>query len=98
MFGTCIQDDIGGSSATIRLADSAIVVERPNLRVLKNREGGVCRLIECCYCPDSRRIYQADKGDLCRFSWNREGITPPNPRADSLPEYAVRMAESAQPF
>ena len=92
------QDDIGGSSATIRLADSAIVVERPNLRVLKNREGGVCRLIECCYCPDSRRIYQADKGDLCRFSWNREGITPPNPRADSLPEYAVRMAESAQPF
>lgn len=27
------QDDIGGSSATIRLADSAIVVERPNLRI-----------------------------------------------------------------
>ena len=92
------QDDIGGSSATIRLADSAIVVERPNLRVLKNRDGGVCRLIECCYCPDSRRIYQADKGDLCRFSWNRDGITPPDPRADSLPEYAVRMAESVQPF
>ena len=92
------QDDIGGSSATIRLADSAIVVERPNLRVLKNRDGGVCRLIECCYCPDSRRIYQADKGDLCRFSWNRDGIAPPDPRADSLPEYAVRMAESAQPF
>ena len=92
------QDDIGGSSATIRLADSAIVVERPNLRVLKNRDGGVCRLIECCYCPDSRRIYQADKGDMCNFSWNRDGIAPSDPRADSLPEYAVRMAESAQPF
>ena len=92
------QDDIGGSSATIRLADSAIVVERPNLRILKNREGGVCKLIECCYCPDSRRIYQADKGDLNRFSWDKTGITPPNPRADSLPDYAVRMAEAPQPF
>lgn len=38
------QDDIGGSSATIRLADSAIVVEKPNLRIIKNREGGLCRL------------------------------------------------------
>ena len=92
------QDDIGGSSATIRLADSAIVVERPNLRILKNRDGGICKLIECCYCPDSRRIYQADKGDLNRFSWNREGIVKPSPRADSLSEYAVRMAETPQPF
>ena len=92
------QDDIGGSSATIRLADSAIVVERPNLRILKNRDGGIRRVIECCYCPDSRRIYQADKGDLNRFSWNREGVIPPNPRADSLPDYAVRMAETPQPF
>ena len=92
------QDDIGGSSATVRLADSAIVVEQPNLRIIKNREGGVRRIIECCYCPDSRRIYQADKGDLNRFSWDKTGITPPNPRADSLPEYAIRMAENAQPF
>ena len=92
------QDDIGGSSATIRLADSAIVVERPNLRIIKNREGGLCKLIECCYCPDSRRIYQADRGDLCRFSWDTEGIASPTPRADSLPEYAVRMAEAPQPF
>ena len=92
------QDDIGGSSATVRLADSAIVVEQPNLRIIKNREGGVRRIIECCYCPDSRRIYQADTGDLNRFSWDKSGITPPNPRADSLPEYAVRMAESAHPF
>ena len=92
------QDDIGGSSATIRLADSAIVVERPNLRILKNREGGVCKLIECCYCPDSRRIYQADKGDLNRFSWDKSGIMLSNPRADSLPDYAVRMAETPQPF
>ena len=74
------------------------MVERPNLRIIKNREGGLCRLIECCYCPDSRRIYQADRGDLCRFSWDTEGIASPTPRADSLPEYAVRMAEAPQPF
>ena len=92
------QDDIGGSSATIRLADSAIVVERPNLRIIKNRDDGVRRVIECCYCPDSRRIYQADKGDLCSFSWDKTGITKPSPRADSLPEYAVRMADGSQPF
>lgn len=92
------QDDIGGSSATIRLADSAIVVEKPNLRIIKNREGGLCRLIECCYCPDSRRIYQADKGDQSHIGWNTEGVPKPAIRADSLPEYAVRLSESAQPF
>ena len=95
---TLKQDDIGGSSATIRLADSAIVVEKPNLRIIKNREGGLCRLIECCYCPDSRRIYQADKGDLTRVSWNKDGVPLPEKRADSLPDYAVRLSESAQPF
>lgn len=91
------QDDIGGSSATIRLADSAIVVERPNLRIIKNRDGGVQKLIECCYCPDSRRIYQADKGDLFRFSWDHDGISAPERRADSLLEYGVQTALQ-QPF
>lgn len=98
-FGETVkQDDIGGSSATIRLADSAIVVERPNLRIIKNRDVGIQKLIECCYCPDSRRIYQADKGDLNRFSWDKDGLQPPNPRADSLPEYGIQIAESGQPF
>lgn len=92
------QDDIGGSSATIRLADSAIVVERPNLRIIKNREGGVQKLIECCYCPDSRRVYQADKGDLNDFTWNKEGLALPERRADSMPEYQVQRAESDYPF
>ena len=68
------KDDVGGNSAIVNLADSAIVVERPNLRIIKNREGGVQKLIECCYCADSRHIYQADRGDLNWFSWNKEGI------------------------
>ena len=91
------KDDVGGNSAIVNLADSAIVMERPNLRIIKNREGGIQKLIECCYCGDSRRIYQADKGDLNHFSWNREGVSLPNRRADTLPEYGVTMAE-VQPF
>lgn len=87
------QDDVGGNSATIRLADNAIVVERPDLRIIKNREGGVYTRIECCYCPDSRRIYQADTGDLNVFSWDKDGIAKADPRADSLPEYQVQYSE-----
>lgn len=55
-------------------------------------------MIECCYCPDSRRIYQTDKGDLNRINWNRTDVPRPAIRADSLPEYAVRLSESTQPF
>ena len=91
------QDDIGGNSATGRLADTIVVVERPNLRIIKNRDDGVLKLITCCYCADSRRIYQSDKGDLNRFSWNREGVALPAVRADSLPEYGIQFAET-EPF
>lgn len=91
------KDDVGGNSAIVNLSDSAIVVERPNLRIIKNREGGIQKLIECCYCPDSRRIYQADAGDLNHFSWNREGLMLPSVRADSLPEYQVMLGEK-DPF
>ena len=93
------KDDVGGNSAIVNLADSAIVVERPNLRIIKNREGGIQKLIECCYCPDSRRIYQSDQGDLNRFSWNKEGIKPfeGKYRADSLPEYGVKIGDNV-PF
>lgn len=91
------KDDVGGNSAIVNLSDSAIVVERPDLRIIKNREGGIQKLIECCYCPDSRRIYQADKGDLNRFSWNKQGLELPQKRADSLPQFQITMA-SKMPF
>ena len=88
-------DDIGGNSATIRLADNAVVVEKPNLRVIKSREEGREQMIECCYCPDSRRIYQASVGDMNRFSWNTDGLRKlsGNERADYLPDYQVRLGD-----
>lgn len=92
------QNDVAGNSAAERLADNTIVVEKPNLRIIKNREDGRQRVIVCCYCPDSRRVYQADKGDLNRFSWNRQGLTPPAVRANSLPEYDVVIGEMNEPF
>lgn len=87
------QDDIGGNSATVRLAHSAIVVEKPNLRVIKARDAGHLKLIECCYCPDSRRIYQKDKGDMNKFSWNDGSYEQPKKKACDLPEYAVQVGQ-----
>lgn len=92
-------DDVSGSSSIVNLADNAIVVEKPNLRITKNREEGVQRLIECCYTGDSRRIYQANTGDKSHFSWNKEGIEKVKKRADSIAEYGISMSEeSQQPF
>lgn len=88
------QDDISGNSATVKLAHSAIVAETPNLRVIKSRESGQNRLIECCYCPDSHRIYQKDKGDLNHFSWNDGSIPQPKKKACDLDEYAVKVGQS----
>lgn len=91
------KDDIGGNSAIVNLADSAIVVERPNLRVIKNRYGGGQPLIQCCYCGDSRRIYQADTGDMNHYSWDTTGLTKPKVRADSKEEYGVQYSNT-DPF
>lgn len=87
------QDDIGGNSATVRLAHSAIVVEKPNLRIIKARDSGFLRLIECCYCPASRRIYQKDTGDLNKFSWNDGSIPMPKVKACDSFEYSIQVGE-----
>lgn len=92
------QDDIGGNSATVRLAHSAIVVEKPNLRVIKARDSGHLKLIECCYCPDSRRIYQKDTGDMNRFGWNVDNLPMPKIKACDSPEYQVQVGQPEQMF
>lgn len=93
------KSDVSGSSAIVNLADNAIVSERPDIRIIKNRKMGRQQTITCCYCGDSRRIYQADKGDLNKFSWDRTGLTPPKVLANSMPEYGIQMSETErQPF
>lgn len=91
------QDDISGTSAIMNLCDNAIVIKRPDLSVLKNRLDGKQVSIQCCYCPDSRRIYQADKGDLNKFSWDKSGIIKPEKRACDLPEFEPQMSQQV-PF
>lgn len=91
------KNDVGGNKMITNLASNVIVVERPDLRVIKARDCGYTRLIECCYAGDSRRVYQASVGDMNKFSWNKEGLTPPSVRADSVPEYGVQFSQQ-QPF
>lgn len=86
-------DDVAGSSNLGNLADVAIVSERPDLRIIKNREGAIKKVIQCVYCPDSHRIYQADKGDCFNFGWDESGLTPPAIRADSMVEYQPQLSD-----
>lgn len=93
--------DVAGSANIVNLADAAIVVERPDIRVIKSRDTGREVLIECCFDPTSRRIYEAAKGDLNKFSWDKSGLTPPKVRADSMPEYGIQLSNTpstSQPF
>lgn len=85
-------NDVSGNSAITKLASSVLVMEKPNIRVLKARDEGRTMLIPMCYCPDSRRIYQRDTADKSHYSWDRQGIPPANPRADSMLEYRVQLA------
>lgn len=90
---------VSGSSAIVNLADNAIVVQRPDLRIIKNRTTGIQRDIPCAFCGDSRRIYQADVGDKLYCSWDRTGLKHPDPRADSMPEYGIQLSQlDRQPF
>lgn len=93
-----MQDDVGGNGALVRLADNVIVVERPNLRIIKNRKTGVNKLVECVYCPDSRRIYEKSIGDRNHFSWDKKGIELPAVRADSIDEYREYFTTDNTPF
>jgi twinkle protein len=92
--------DVAGSANIVNIADAAIVIERPDIRVIKSRENGRETLISCCYEPCARRIYQADVGDKNNFGWNREGVEKPAVLADTLPEYQVQLGDNngAAPF
>lgn len=89
--------DIAGSANIVNLADSVIVVERPDIKIIKSRDSGTEMTIECVYLPSCRRIYEASVGDIGNYSWDKTGITPPSKRACDLPEYAPQLSQQ-QPF
>lgn len=92
------QSDVSGASATANLADIVITVEPGTLTVVKNRDTGILSTVEFCYCPDSRRIYQADAGDKLALSWDKTGIQMADPKANSIQDYAVVPPSINNPF
>lgn len=81
--------DIGGASEIGNLADIVLSVERPNIRITKNREFGERRLIQCSYNPANRRIFQTKYGDRIKYGWNHEGVSLPEVQACKLKKYQV---------
>jgi hypothetical protein len=90
-------DDIAGAKEFQNLADIAISIERPDIRVIKNRDSGVKTVIQCVYSPDSRRIYQATTGDTYEYGWDKTGLKKPDMLANSIPEYWP-MSSQQVPF
>lgn len=89
--------DVAGSANIVNMSDATIVIERPDIKILKSRDTGTETTIECVYLPDCRRIYEASVGDLSEYSWDKTGLTPPERRACDLPEYAPQLSQQ-QPF
>lgn len=89
--------DVAGSANIVNMSDATIVIERPDIQVLKSRDNGAEMKIECVYLPCCRRIYEAAVGDLGNYSWDKTGLTPPAKRACDLPEYAPQLSQQ-QPF
>ena len=90
--------DVQGSSTSVKAADSVILVENQRFKVLKNRDEGTLKTIEFCYCPASRRVYQANMGDRLVCHWDKTGMTPPAVRADSFDQYRVIPPPSNDPI
>lgn len=80
-------DDVAGSSAMTNLADNVISIEKPHIRVIKNRDFGVTPYIECGYCPTNRRIYQLNLGDKKVYGWEHEGIKEPEDKAEKYDSF-----------
>lgn len=96
---TFTADSVSGSSAITDLADSVFSLERPSIRVVKNRTYGTTGFIPCDYDPVNHRIYQKGLGDRIIYSWDHTGIQEPEDQAITLPEFQIQPGESEQvPF
>ena len=95
---TFSNDTVSGSSVITNLADNVFSIEKPNIRVTKNRSYGETGFIQCDYDPVNRRIYQKDFGDRTVYSWDHTGITEPEDQACTLPEFQIQPGENTTPF
>ena len=92
-------DDVAGSSVLTNIADNVFSIEKPNIRVTKNRSYGETGYILCDYDPVNRRIYQKNTGDHTVYGWDHTGIVEPEDRAIDLPEFQIQPGENEQvPF
>ena len=90
-------DDISGSSAISNLADNVLNVEKPHIRVTKNRDFGSTGFIRCDYDPANRRIFQEGLGDRTVYGWDHNGIKEPENCANELEEFQLQSNKS-EPF
>ena len=97
-------EDVAGSANITNLADTVINIEKPNLRITKNREFGTCEYIMCSYDPANRRIFQSNVGDRTLYGWNRDNLPLPEVQACKLPEFQIQnglpetSSGAVQPF
>ena len=78
-------DSVSGSSAITNLADLVMNIEKPNIRVTKNRHRGKLGTVICSYDPINRRIYESASGDRLVYSWDHSGLEPPEDAAIDYP-------------
>lgn len=95
---TFTNDSVSGSSVITNLADCVLSIEKPNIRVTKNRDFGTTGLIQCGFDPTNRRIFQLSYGDMMVFPWDHTGIKIPENQAITLPEFALQQKETSCPF
>jgi len=82
-------DDVAGSANITNAADTVLNIEKPNIRVMKNRAFGECGLVYCDYDPTNRRIYQSNIGDNTVYGWDHTGILEPQYPAANLKQFAI---------
>lgn len=86
-------DSVAGSANITNVADNVINIEKPNIRVTKNREFGTTEYIECSYDPANRRIFQANIGDRVVYGWDHTNLNLPLNRVDEYPEFNIQKAQ-----
>lgn len=91
-------EDVAGSAAITNLADIVMCIEKPNIRVTKNREFGDTPYIHCSYDPSTRRIFQTSYGDRTVYGWDHSGIQQPDISVEDLASFAIQDGSEEMPF